>query len=216
MRGAAVLLLLVLTAGCAIFPRKLEAPKGDDAVVMVLSTRLGGPLRKIARHAYLDVRKKGSQDWERWECCPPHGGSRVTPIIPSFGDQPLLHGVIRGARAERIIECLPGATEKYGDPPYWMWPGPNSNTYVEAMLRACGIHADLPSTSVGKDWRGLIGISWTSGGTGVQFETPLVGLRIGLTEGISVHVLALEIGIDLWPPAIIVPFGDGRIGFADR
>ena len=57
-----------------------------------------------------------------------------------------------------------------------------------------------------------MGFSKTSGGTGVQLESPLVGLRVGLTEGIEVHLFGLALGVDLWPPAIIVPLGPGRIG----
>jgi hypothetical protein len=181
-----------------IFARPLRQPPGDQAAVMVLSNRLGGPLRRIARHAYLAVRAKGTTTWDIWECCPggKHRSNSSDPFQPSFGDEVRLHGVFTGKRAEKMIECIPKATEAYGDPPYWLWPGPNSNTYVEAILRKCDIHSDLLSTSVGKDFRGIIGISWTSGGTGFQIETPLVGLW--------------------WPPAIIIPVGEGRIGFGDR
>jgi hypothetical protein len=203
-------------AGCVIFPRRLAIPEGDDAVVMVLSNRLGGPLRRVARHGYLAVRHPGAKEWVIWECCPPGSHHRTDPFQPSFGDEVRLHGVVRGAKAERMIPCIDEATRRYGDPSYWMWPGPNSNTYVDAVLRACDIHAELPSTAVGKDFRGVVGVSWTSGGTGVQLETPIVGLKIGLTEGIEIHIFGLSFGIDLWPPAIIVPVGEGRIGFADR
>lgn len=52
--------------------------------------------------------------------------------------------------------------------------------------------------------------------TGVQVSTPLLGFKIGLREGVEIHVFHLAFGIDLWRPAIIVPLGPGRIGFADR
>jgi hypothetical protein len=84
------------------------------------------------------------------------------------------------------------------------------------MLRRCRLHASLPATSVGKDWRGWFGITRTTEGTGFQIETPFLGLRIGLKEGIEVHVIGLSLGIDVWPPAIILPLGPGRLGFADR
>jgi len=29
-------------------------------------------------------------------------------------------------------------------------------------------------------------------------------------------VLGLSFGVDLWPPALILPLGPGRLGFADR
>jgi hypothetical protein len=41
-------------------------------------------------------------------------------------------------------------------------------------------------------------------------------VKIGLKEGLEVHIVGLSFGIDLWPPAIILPLGPGRIGFADR
>ena len=96
------------------------------------------------------------------------------------------------------------------------FPGPNSNTFGDEMLRRCKLHASLPATSVGKDWRGWIGAGVTSEGTGVQLETPIFGIKLGLKEGIEIHVIGLSFGIDLWPPAIIVPLGPGRLGFADR
>jgi hypothetical protein len=201
---------------CMLLPQRLEAPKNDQATVLVLSTRMPGPIRRLARHAYLAVRGKGETTWTVWECCGPGRHDSADPFVPSFGDEVRLHGVFRGAEAERMIECLPGATKGYGDPSYWPWPGPNSNTYVDHVLRACDIPTDLPSTCIGKDHRGAVGVTWTSGGTGAQIESPIVGLRLGLTEGIELHLLGLAIGIDLWPPAIIVPIGEGRIGFADR
>jgi hypothetical protein len=87
---------------------------------------------------------------------------------------------------------------------------------VDTLLRACDLHADLPASAIGADYRGWLGVSWTSGGTGFQVESPVVGFKLGLTEGVEVHLLGLALGVDLWPPALIVPLGPGRIGFADR
>ena len=206
----------VLCTGCVIFPMKLKAPANDKATVMVLTNRLAGPVRRIARHAYIAARPAGESRWTIWECCSPASHKSSNPFNPSFGDEVRLHVVVRGSRAERAIECLGPATRQYGSPGYLPWPGPNSNTYVEAMMRRCEIHGDLPAQAIGKDFRGWIGVSTTSGGTGIQIETPIVGLKIGLKEGIEIHIFGLSFGIDLWPPAIIVPVGEGRIGFADR
>ncbi|WP_394840501.1 hypothetical protein LVJ94_02930 [Pendulispora rubella] len=84
------------------------------------------------------------------------------------------------------------------------------------MARKCGISVELPSTANGRDYRGIVGAGVTSGGTGVQLETPLVGLKLGLKEGVEVHIFGGAVGVDFWPPAIIVPIGAGRIGFDDR
>ena len=97
---------------------------------------------------------------------------------------------------------------------YRTWPGPNSNTFVDWLLRECHIPVDLAAQSIGKDYRGLLGFSTTSGGTGLQMETPIVGIKLGATEGVEVHMLTLAIGIDWWPPALILPVG--RLGVDDR
>lgn len=207
---------VLLSAGCVIAQRPVRVPGGDDAVVLLGSSALGPPLDHLARHPWLAVRKAGQGSWYRWEV----GGSPTGGPIEDHGGtggDVRVHAVWRGADAERAIACL----EREGPPwlaalRYRAWPGPNSNTFVDVMLRRCGLRASLPATSIGKDYRGAIGVSWTSEGTGFQIETWLVGLRLGLKEGVEVHVLGLALGIDLWPPAIILPLGPGRLGFDDR
>jgi len=216
---AACALTVALAAGapgCVIGEREVAVPDGDDAVVLLLTCALSQPMSEIARHGWLAGRKAGESTWQRFEI----GGGGSDPLADSGcggGGDVRLHAIWRGAKAAAAIECLEREDRAFkSDFHYVVWPGPNSNTYADKMLRACNLHADLPSTSVGKDYRGRwIGASWTSGGTGVQIETALVGLKIGLTEGIEVHIMALSIGVDWWPPAIILPLGGGRIGFAD-
>jgi Protein of unknown function (DUF3750) len=207
-RGLAA--LCALAAGCVILRRPVVVPGGDDAAIVLASTAMPEPIQYVGRHAWLAVRDKGSTEWDRIE----YGG---------FGSGPLdghadvrVHGVWRGAEAERAIPCLRAHASHARPVPYVMVPGPNSNTFVDRLLRWCHLHADLPATAVGKDFRGLVGVSHTSGGTGIQLETPLVGVRIGLKEGIEIHLLTLGFGIDFWPPAIILPLGPGRLGFDDR
>jgi hypothetical protein len=212
----ALALALALASSCIIARQPLVAPPNDEPTVMVLSTRMPAPIKHIARHAYIAVRQPGDDHWTIWECCGPGSHQSDNPFIPSFGDGVRVHGVWRGKKAEKIIACIPGVTHKYGDPSYLPWPGPNSNTYVEHVMRTCGMHADLPVTCIGRDYRGWLGASWTSGGTGFQIESPLVGVKLGLTEGVDVHIFGLALGVDLWPPAIILPVGEGRLGFDDR
>lgn len=210
------ILALVASAGCVIAQRPVEIPQTDDAVILLGSSALGPPLNHLARHPWLAVKKKGHAEWYRWEVGGyPHGGP-IEDHGGSGGDV-RVHAVWRGAVAERGIACLEREARPWLDAlDYRAWPGPNSNTFVDVMLRRCGLRASLPATSIGKDYRGLIGVSWTSEGTGVQIETWLVGLRVGFFEGIEVHVLGLAFGVDLWPPALILPLGPGRLGFDDR
>jgi hypothetical protein len=208
--------LLAFTGGCAAFARPLDPPPNDETTIALLTGTLGPPLDDIARHPWFAVRRRGEQDWRVYEV--PSVGVERDPFRGHTPyKRPIVHKVWRGAEAERGADCL----EREAGPwiarlRYRFYPGPNSNTFGDVMLRRCGLRASLPSTSVGKDWRGAIGGGVTSEGTGLQLETPLLGVKLGLKEGVELHVLGLSIGLDLWPPAIILPLGPGRLGIADR
>ena len=102
------------------------------------------------------------------------------------------------------------AWSNHGD--YRAWPGPNSNTFVAAVLDAVpGLRTTLPPTAIGKDFpydgRWLratpAGFRLTLGG--------YAGFSLDLVEGIEVNILGAIAGIDLLRPAIKLP-GLGRIG----
>jgi hypothetical protein len=203
--------------GCIIAKQTLKNPSADETTVVLMSGTLGHPMNGIARHPWFGVHKKGENGWRIFEVG--GGGHEPDPTKNSPYGDPILHKVWRGKHAERAAACI----EKVGpevkrkiERDYVFYPGPNSNTFGDVVLRKCKLSGALPSTSVGKDWRGLFGAGLTSERTGVQLETPLVGVKVGLKEGVEIHLLGLSIGIDLWPPAIILPIGPGRFGFADR
>jgi len=209
-----LLVACLLVAGCTIFDRPLRAPENDKATILLLTGGLGHPMDQIARHPWFAARRAGESRWQIYEVG--GGGSRQDPFDNSYVE-PILHAVWRGERAERGIACLEREAPKVKRAlRYRFYPGPNSNTFGDLMLRRCKLRASLPATSVGKDWRGAFGVTRTTEGTGAQIETPVLGVRVGLKEGIEVHIIGLSFGIDLWPPAIILPLGPGRIGFADR
>ena len=217
MRVALLVLGLGL-AGCAIGKRSLAMPVNDQTTVALLTGTLGHPLDGIARHPWFAVRRAGEHEWHVYEVG--GGGTEEDPFRhhSPYGN-PMLHKVWRGAageRAARCIESVAGGVRDRIDRDYIFYPGPNSNTFGDVVLRRCKLSASLPATSVGKDWRGIIGAGVTSERTGLQVETPLVGVKLGLKEGVEVHLMGLSIGVDVWPPAIILPLGPGRLGFADR
>jgi hypothetical protein len=207
--AAAVVVAACAASGCLWNARPAMLPQvpTDEAMLALGSTTMPEPIRGVARHAYFTVKRRGST-----------GTSTIEFGYVNRHDE-RVHAVWRGPEAERGIDCLEKhaqAVEAEIYPHYLPWPGPNSNTFVDRLLRLCDLHADLPATAIGRDYRGVVGMSLTSGGTGFQLETPIFGLRIGLTEGIEVHLLALAFGIDLWPPALILPIDPGRLGFDDR
>ncbi len=223
-----LLALVPIATGCVVAPQPLAVPKGDQAALIVGSAALPHPMGALARHPWIAVRASGERDWERWEvmCCADGGPlgtverSHVDPLSDhgAGGGDVRIHGVWSGRAAEPLVACVRSEAPAYPQRDrYRAWPGPNSNTFVDWVLRRCDIPVALPAPSIGKDHRGLgLGASPTPGGSGVQLETPLVGVRAGLFEGVELHVLGLAWGVDLWPPALIVPVGSGRIGFDDR
>jgi len=223
-KGLAVVFSIPLVH-CTIMPRPLALPNDGEATVAVLSEALPHSMSGLARHSWIAARGKGARSFRRFEVLGSATIGEGDPFEPQCHcgrDSPeeadvRMHALVRGHDAETIIPCLERETKRYNkENEYGFWPGPNCNTYVATMARACGISVELPSTANGRDYRGLVGGGVTSGGTGVQFETPLVGLKLGLKEGIEIHLFGAAVGIDFWPPAIIVPIGPGRIGFDDR
>jgi Protein of unknown function (DUF3750) len=212
--------------GCTVGDRDLKMPNPqlghpghDQGYVAVLSGEMPFAIDQVARHAWIIVHRPGQSDFTRCELGGSGSCGTTSDPFSYFGDGNVaLHALITTAHTQELVDCLAKETTRYNDdhPDYWPIPGPNSNTYVDTMLRRCDIHVDLPTTAIGKDYRGPIGISKTSGGTGVQLESWVVGLRLGLKEGVELHVLSLGVGVDFWPPAILVPVNPGRIGFADK
>lgn len=200
-----------------------SASRESGSSVRLMRAPLPSALGWIAQHYWFAVRfeKEEFHRWEVWQTASQggeswghvHKGLFAWDAGVGGGAAELVHEW-RGADAERFSKCLESEGPKYEHrETYRAWPGPNSNTFVESMLRECHLPWTLDGTGIGKDYRGLVGASFTSAGTGFQIETPLLGILLGLDEGVQVHALALTIGIDFWPPAILTPFGDGRFGF---
>lgn len=210
-------MVLASSASCVVLRRPLRAPRNDTATVLLVSGGLPAPMQDIARHPWFAVRAAGATAWTLWEVG--GDGELDDPFRNGPYLDPELHAVWTGGKAERAIACLAAhapALKSDIEAHYMAWPGPNSNTFGDVLLRRCKLAAGLPATAIGKDFRGWLGAGVTSERTGFQLETPIVGLKLGLKEGVEVHILGLSLGIDLWPPALIVPLGPGRIGFANR
>jgi hypothetical protein len=210
-------LALTLVTGCIVAKQSLPTQPDDVTTVALLTGGLPHPIEDVARHPWFAVRRPGEQGWTVYDLDGTHRDEDPLHHRPYL--DPIVHAVWRGADADRAAACIEAnhdeireAVERH----FWLVPGPNCNTYGDRMLRRCGLHASLPATSIGKDWRGLVGAGVTTEGTGVQLETPVFGIKLGLKEGVEVHVIGLSFGIDFWPPAIILPLGPGRLGFADR
>jgi Protein of unknown function (DUF3750) len=134
-----------------------------------------------------------------------------------FGALPQTVVAVDGEEASRLIPKIRDVIDNYkfrayGD--YSAWPGPNSNTFVQAALNSVPeLKAVLPPTAIGKDypyqgeWIGLTpsrsGFYLTLGG--------YLGLTVGWVEGIELNFFGAVLGVDFRRPALKFP-GLGRVG----
>lgn len=136
-----------------------------------------------------------------------------------FDSPPVIHDQYLGEEALVIIEQVEKLIASYPDKDiYTLWPGPNSNTFVEYLIRNTPeLRLGLPAHAIGKDYLGK-GEFFSRGPSqsGLQFSLfGAFGLSVGMEEGIELNLFTLNFGLDLWTPAIKLPF-IGRVGFKDK
>jgi hypothetical protein len=134
-----------------------------------------------------------------------------------FGRAPDTIYALDGAEAARLIPKIEAAIRAYplreaGD--YHAWPGPNSNTFIQAILDAVPeLDATLPALAIGKDhpydgkW-----LRMTADGLGFRFSLGgYAGLTLGWREGLAIDLAGGSIRLDVRRPALELP-GLGRFG----
>jgi len=132
-----------------------------------------------------------------------------------FGNAPALVAEIRGDAAEAAIPRIEQAVERYPYAEHYrVWPGPNSNTFVAFVLREVpALTADLPPTAIGKDYLGGDFFARSPSGTGFQISAVgVLGLLVGIEEGLELNLLGLTFGVDPKDLALKLPLA-GRIGW---
>ena len=134
-----------------------------------------------------------------------------------FDSRPSVMADLRGPVAERAIQGIRKAAETYPYPEtYRLWPGPNSNTFTAYVARNVPeLKAALPSNALGKDYldEGQF-FTRTPSSTGWQLSLyGVLGLALGVQEGLEINLLGLVFGVDVARPALKLPFVE-RIGFS--
>jgi hypothetical protein len=197
-----------------------EASERADAVIRVYAARTVRWRGIFAVHSWIVVKERGARQYTRYDYTAWGEPIRVDGFAPDgrwFGAVPETVVSVDGEAAERLIPKIRSVVENYrfrsyGD--YRPWPGPNSNTFVQAALDAVPeLKAVLPPTAIGKDypyrgqWVGL-----TPSGTGVFASIGgYLGLTIGWVEGVELNFFGGVLGVDLRRPALKFP-GIGRLG----
>ena len=135
------------------------APSNPDAAVRVFAARTVRWRSIFAVHTWIVVKEKGARTYTRYDYTAWGEPIRTNGFAPDgrwFGAMPETIVAVDGKRAEALIPKIRYVIENYkfrsyGD--YSAWPGPNSNTFVQAALDSVPeLRAVLPPTAMGKDY----------------------------------------------------------------
>lgn len=207
------------SAGIAPDPAQLI----DLAIVQVYAAPTYGWRGFFAVHPWIIYKRKGETAYTRYDVV----GWRAPQVVQRnyalpdglwYGSTPELLVDHRGEGVESMIDDIEAAIASYPYvDQYRSYPGPNSNTFLAHIGRQVpALKLDLPANAIGKDYRPLessVGVS--SSGSGLQITLlGLLGVSVGVQEGLEFNVLGLSFGIDLNAPALRLPFW-GRLGFKD-
>lgn len=192
------------------------------AVVRVYAARTLRWKSIFAVHSWIVIKEEGAANYTRYDYTAwgePIRSNGFAPDARWFGAPPETVVAVDGEKASLLIPRIRQVIEtykfrSYGD--YSPWPGPNSNTFVQAVLNGVPeLKAVLPPTAIGKDypysgeWIGL-----TASRTGFYASlSGYLGLTLGWVEGLEINFFGAVLGLDIRRPAIKLP-GIGRLGVA--
>ncbi|MDB5517871.1 MAG: hypothetical protein JWQ17_4629 [Tardiphaga sp.] len=191
-----------------------------DPVVRVYAARTVRWRGIFAVHTWIVVKERNASRYTRYDYTAWGEPIRVNGFAADgrwFGDMPQTIAAADGEAAASMIPRIQSAIEgyklrAYGD--YRAWPGPNSNTFVAAVMSAVPeLRTALPPTAIGKDFPysgEYFGV--TPSGTGIRATLGgYLGLTVGWVEGLEINFLGAVFGVDIRRPAVKLP-GLGRLG----
>jgi Protein of unknown function (DUF3750) len=198
----------------------LPAAADDKPARVIVFTATTGAWKSIfAVHSWIVLKPANAREWTRYDVVGWGEPVRVNNWPADglwYGNKPVAIADISGAEAEALIPKIDAAVAHYrfdhaGD--YRVWPGPNSNSFTAAILRAVPeLGVALPPNAVGRDYRDRFYAGLTDSGTGVELNLHgLAAIKVGWVEGVEVDLFGLVAGLDLRHPGIKLP-GYGRIG----
>ena len=196
------------------------AAEHQGAVVRIFAARTVRWRGIVAMHCWLVFKPEGDAAYTRYDYTAWGDPVRVNGFVADgrwFGQVPLVVYAADGPAAAALIPPMRAAIAGYtysrlGD--YTAWPGPNSNTFIAAVLDAVPqVRVALPPLAIGKDFP--YDGAWlrrTPSRTGLRLSLGgYAGLTLGWVEGIELNILGAVAGFDLRRPAIKLP-GLGRLG----
>ena len=196
------------------------ASAAKPARVIVFTGTTGAWKGIFSVHSWVVFKRANDTSWTRYDVVGWGNPLRTNNWPPDgrwYGNTPVIIADVSGAEAEKIIPRIETVAKSYayaGAGDYRMWPGPNSNSFTAAVLRAVPeLGVTLPPNAVGRDFRDGFYAGRTDSGTGFELNlNGYAGIKLGWVEGIEVNLLGLVAGFDLQHPALKLP-GFGRVGF---
>jgi hypothetical protein len=196
-----------------------DATADREARLLVLTGRAGRWKGIFSVHSWVVYKPAEATSWTRYDVVGWGNPVRMNGWAPDgrwYGDVPRVLIDVRGAAAQAVIPRVQRAIEDYryrnrGD--YRMWPGPNSNTFIAAVVRAVPeLATTLPPNAIGKDFRDGVYAGVADSRTGLELSLfGVLGFKLGWIEGIELNMFGLVAGLDLRHPAVKLP-GFGRLG----
>jgi hypothetical protein len=193
--------------------RLLPPDVSTEALVRIYCARAVSWRGIVAVHSWIVIKDRGGPI-ERYDLTAWGEPIRRNGFLPDgrwFGQLPQEIYAADGDAAEALVPRMRAAVGAYpygasGD--YTAWPGPNSNTFVAAVMAAVPeINVALPPTAIGKDFP--VDGRWlaaTPSRTGFRVSLGgYVGVTLAWVEGVQINFLGLVAGCDLRRPAIFLP-----------
>ena len=198
----------------------LPPPRPGQATLRIFAAQTVRWKGIFATHCWIVFKAASAPRYTRYDYTAWGRPVRMNGFEPDgrwFGHVPDVVFAADGAAADAMIPKIQAAIRAYaftrqGD--YRAWPGPNSNTFVAAIMDAVPeIRSSLPPTAIGKDYPydgRRLGLTPTRTGFRLRLGGYL-GLTIAWVEGIELNLLGAVAGLDIRRPALKLP-GLGRIG----
>jgi hypothetical protein len=162
-----------------------QASAHPDAVIRVFAARTVRWRGIFAVHTWIVVKERNASRYRRYDYTAWGEPIRIDGFAPDgrwFGALPETVISVEGEEAEKLIPKIHSVIETYkfrayGD--YSPWPGPNSNTFIQAALDAVPeLKAVLPPTAVGKDYPIM------ANGMGSRLQGPACSFRSAATSAL--------------------------------
>ena len=199
------------------------AQQANIAIVQVYAASTYGWRGLFAVHPWIIYKRSGETVFTRYDVV----GWRDNDVVQRnyalpdglwYGAQPKILVDHRGDGVDAMIDQIETAIKSYPfADSYRSYPGPNSNTFLAHIGREVpALKLDLPANAIGKDYRPIsrpVGMSPSGSGWQVSL-LGLLGLSVGLEEGIEMNILGLDFGFDINSPGLRLPF-IGRLGMDD-